>query len=83
MSRAGQVLYRVDEYTPIEDEYLQARKAMANNDKSRALEILQNILDDPGADQQLKDFAQSDINHLHGFNVKRFGQLMATAPTPV
>lgn len=80
MSRAEKVLKGVYEHTPIENEYLLARKAMMSNDKSRALRILQRIISSPEADEQLKSFAQSDINHLHGFNVEHFNKLMATAP---
>lgn len=79
MSKAGQLL-AIFEFTELEQQYLQARRAMANNDKSRALQILQAIVDHPETDQQLRDFATSDINHLHGYNVDRYNKLVSTAP---
>lgn len=59
--------------------YINARRLLASGQRREALVILEMITLSR-ADQQLREFAQDDINHAHGFNVKRFNELMATAP---
>lgn len=60
--------------------YLNARQLLASGDKQAALTLFEMIANAKYADDQLKDFAQDDINRVYGFNVKRYNELMATAP---